>query len=116
MLPKDLKFVPESDTSFDAAVEIAPDITSLQARVYLALLKRPSTDEELQELLNMNPSTERPRRVELVERGLVRDSGERRLTRAHRSAVVWEVTGRVQAPPRQLNLLDRLKAFQGRKQ
>jgi hypothetical protein len=47
------------------------------------------TDEELQHYLELDPSTERPRRVELVERGLIVDSGERRKTRSGRSAIVW---------------------------
>lgn len=39
----------------------------------------------------MGGSTERPRRVELVEGGHVVDSGLRRLTRSRRFAVVWRV-------------------------
>jgi predicted ArsR family transcriptional regulator len=50
------------------------------------------TDEEIQTALGLNPSTERPRRVELVERGMVEDSGARRMTRSGRSAVVWALT------------------------
>jgi hypothetical protein len=48
-----------------------------------------ATDEEVQEALGMNPSTQRPRRVELVRFGVVRDSGVTRKTRSNRSAVVW---------------------------
>ena len=48
-----------------------------------------ATDEEIQLGLGMNPSTQRPRRVELVEGGWIEDSGERRKTRSGRSAVVW---------------------------
>jgi hypothetical protein len=40
----------------------------------------------------MDPNTERPRRRELQLNGLVRDSGERRLNRSGRRAVVWEAT------------------------
>lgn len=39
----------------------------------------------------MNPSTERPRRVELVENGLVEDSGRVRQTDSKTEAVVWIV-------------------------
>lgn len=49
-----------------------------------------STDEEAQLCLGMNPSTQRPRRVELVTMGLVRDSGRTRPTRSGRKAIVWE--------------------------
>lgn len=48
-----------------------------------------ATDEEIQVFLGMNPSTQRPRRVELVEGGWIEDSGRRRKTRSRRDAVVW---------------------------
>lgn len=50
-----------------------------------------ATDEEIQDALRMNPSTQRPRRVELVEGGWIVDSGRRRMTRSRREAVVWVV-------------------------
>ena len=50
------------------------------------------TDEEIAATLNMNPSTVRPRRLELVEAGLVRDSGRTRKTRSDREAIVWIAT------------------------
>jgi len=49
------------------------------------------TDSELQAALGMDPSTQRPRRIELVNAGLVRDSGRTRKTRSGRRATVWEV-------------------------
>lgn len=48
-----------------------------------------ATDEEIQETLGMNASTQRPRRIDLVKRGLVVDSGTTRPTHAGRQAVVW---------------------------
>lgn len=81
-----------SDTSLEAAVMIEPRADTLR-RVVFDFIKsrgdRGATDEEVQMSLAMNTSTQRPRRVELVEGGLVRDSGHRRLTRARRKAVVW---------------------------
>jgi hypothetical protein len=50
-----------------------------------------ATDEEIQFVVGMNPSTQRPRRIELVRMGLVRDSGTTRLTRAGRKATVWVI-------------------------
>jgi hypothetical protein len=44
----------------------------------------------MQAELQMQGSTQRPRRVELVRAGLVVDSGLRRRTFAGRSAVVWK--------------------------
>lgn len=48
------------------------------------------TDEEGQQCLSMPGNTYRPRRVELQEVGLVKDSKSTRKTRAKRDAVVWE--------------------------
>jgi hypothetical protein len=44
------------------------------------------------ELTGIPPSTYRPRRVECVEFGLVRDSGLTRPTKSGRAAVVWIAT------------------------
>jgi hypothetical protein len=40
--------------------------------------------------LGMNPSTQRPRRIELCQRNLIVDSGTTRLTTSGRKAVVWK--------------------------
>jgi len=79
------------DTAVEAAVAVAPSATRLRTEVLLHLRQHgPKTDEQMQDALGMNPNTQRPRRVELVERGLVGDSGERRPTRAGRKAIVWK--------------------------
>lgn len=80
-----------SPTSRDAAAQIAPRAGTLRAAVLAALKDAPGglTDEELQTLLNMGASTQRPRRIELTQAGLVRDSGTTRRTRSGRQAVVW---------------------------
>jgi hypothetical protein len=81
-----------SETSRAAAESIEPVGCGLRARVLNALRAwGPMTDSELQERLEMDPSTQRPRRVELVRMGLVRDSGARRPTSSGRAATVWEV-------------------------
>lgn len=49
------------------------------------------TDEQIQQQLGMNPSTERPRRIELVDMGEIHDTGRTRETLSGRSAVVWGV-------------------------
>lgn len=81
-----------SRTSRDAAEQIEPAAETLRRQVLHRLILLGSsgaTDEELQMFLVMNPSTERPRRIELVEMGLVKDSGRRRRTLSGRNAVVW---------------------------
>jgi len=83
-----------SETGFAAALEIKAPSGTLRRLVYGFIHQSDShgaTDEEIQTGLRMNPSTQRPRRVELVERGLVIDSGKKRLTNSGRQAVVWRV-------------------------
>lgn len=83
-----------SETSLAAAQAIQPDATTLRAQV-IACLRRcgtyGATDEEIQAALDMNPSTQRPRRIELVRAGHVQDSGTTRPTRSGRQATVWSV-------------------------
>lgn len=83
-------FVRHSDTSSAAAESIKPSAGTLRAKVLDCIVRSSGvTDEEIATRLVMNPSTARPRRLELVEMGLVKDSGERRKTRAGRASVVW---------------------------
>jgi hypothetical protein len=78
-----------SPTSAAAADAMEPDtLNALQRRVYEFVSSRPSTDEEIADRLEMNPSTVRPRRVELVRRGLIAADGTR-ATRSGRQAAVW---------------------------
>lgn len=82
--------VEESETSREAAAKIEPSRHTLRRRVYDFIKQRGgATDEEIQDALGMNPSTQRPRRIELVESALIRDSGTTRKTKANRRAVVW---------------------------
>ena len=66
-------------------------LNAMQRRV-LAYIEEhgPATDEEIATGLGMNPSTERPRRIELARRGLVVQDGTRR-TSSGRMACVWRV-------------------------
>ena len=80
-----------SDTSREAAISIKGRTANLRTEVLEALRRHPSTDEALSERLTMSPNTCRPRRVELVDCGLVEDSGRREKTASGRSAVVWIV-------------------------
>lgn len=79
-----------SHTSQAAAVAIAPDSSRLRAQVLAAIREHGGlTDNQGIYLTGLSPSTYRPRRIELVQRGLVVDSGETRLTDSGRKAVVW---------------------------
>ena len=81
-----------SATSKAAAENIKPARPTLRARV-LELIRASGsaglTDDQIQSLTGMNPSTQRPRRIELQEAGLIRDSGKTRPTRSKRQATVW---------------------------
>jgi hypothetical protein len=50
-----------------------------------------ATDEEISRATGINPSTARPRRVELVARGLIEKSGTRK-TASGRRADVWVIS------------------------
>jgi len=79
-----------STTSERAAQEIAGSADSLRRQVLEFLQANgPACDEEIQVCLDMNPSTERPRRIELVKLGLVRDSGQQAKTRSGRACTLW---------------------------
>jgi hypothetical protein len=81
-----------SRTSMQAADSLdAKALNALQRKVLAWLAENgPATDEEMQEGLEMNPSTQRPRRIELARRGLVVTCGVRK-TASGRNADVWRV-------------------------
>jgi len=84
--------VRDSDTSEKAAREIEAHAETCLARVLAYIVERGeggATDDEMQVALDMNPSTQRPRRIDLCHRGIVVDSGLTRRTRTGRDAVVW---------------------------
>lgn len=79
-----------SQTSAAAADSLGPDTLNRLHRLVLAWLEQhgPATDEEIASGLGLNPSTERPRRIELARRGLVIEAGTRK-TASKRNATVW---------------------------
>ena len=80
-----------SITSMQAADSLdAKALTRLHRLVLKFLRDRPdgATDEEIASGLGLNPSTERPRRIELQGLGLVVAAGERK-TSSRRNATVW---------------------------
>lgn len=84
-------------TSFEAAASVE-NITETQSAI-LTLLTWPKTDDELIDAYyNMAPSAGwkqaspsgiRSRRSELVTKGLIKDSGERRKSWSGRNSIVW---------------------------
>jgi predicted ArsR family transcriptional regulator len=80
-----------SATSREAAESLdAKTLNALQRRVLEFITARPdgATDEEIASGLGLNPSTARPRRIELARRGLIVEAGVRK-TASKRNAVAW---------------------------
>ena len=81
-----------SPTSQAAAALIEPTAGTLRAQVLAYLRERGdagATDEEMQIALSMNPSTQRPRRIELEKLGHVLRTTHTRKTTSGRDAVVF---------------------------
>ena len=82
-----------SVTSAQAADSLGPAMLNALQRKVLELLRATPeglTDEEVQRRLDMNPSTQRPRRIELARRGLLVEAGTRK-TVSGRMATVWRL-------------------------
>ena len=80
-----------SRTSMAAADSLDEDALNRLQRQVLAVIAAASdglTDEEIQLHTGMNPSTQRPRRIELQKRGFIEQAGTRR-TASGRQAAVW---------------------------
>lgn len=82
-----------TDTRNAARRGVASRSTSIRQRV-LAFLRdrgpRGATDEEIREALDLGESTARPRRRELVAKGDVFDSGDRRKSSKGYVMIVWK--------------------------
>lgn len=78
------------DTSFSALLEIEGSAATIRGLILREIIaKDGATDEELEKALGIKGSTQRPRRRELEQQGLIQDSGLRRLTSSGREAIVW---------------------------
>ena len=90
----------QSDTSEAAAEAMLGNIETLRFKVFDFIKSQEkigATDQEIQEALNLEMSTEIPRRRELVLKGFVLDSGYRRRTKSNRFATVWIASGSMDA-------------------
>ena len=83
-------------TSYQAADAIAPIAGKLQQAVYRFACERGDygfTDAEMfNHWPDLSENSLRPRRVELVVAGWLKDSGQRRPNSRGRSCVVWVIT------------------------
>jgi hypothetical protein len=76
-----------------AALEIMPQLTALRAKVLGYIRTRPdgATDIEIQAALEMDGSTQRPRRIELQKMGYIIEAGQRIPPGKRRASAVWKV-------------------------
>ena len=83
----------DPSTSWAAANSLYPETLRRTLRLVLHTIqdRGPMTDEHLVDLLEgaMSPSGARSRRAELVDLGLVYDTGQRLVLRSGRRAIVW---------------------------
>ena len=90
MPPRKLPFVSGSVTSKNAADSMIEQAGSLRERVWQWLFHYgPATDKEMQQGLEMDGSTQRPRRIELFQDGRVVPVGKVQQPNG-RSAVQWK--------------------------
>jgi len=92
VLDQAIPFQAHSDTSREAAEQGRSKAPRDRAKCYAALIAagpEGMTDEEMQRALNLDGSTQRPRRIELMKAALVIDSGRRRPTSKGHLATVW---------------------------
>lgn len=77
-------------TRREAEEAIQPSAANLREKVLDCIKLHPQgiTDEKIAELLKMNPSTQRPRRLELEKAGRIVAAGTGK-TRSGRKAVTW---------------------------
>jgi Mn-dependent DtxR family transcriptional regulator len=80
------------DTSIAAASALAPKLGRLQQMALGAIREagqRGRTADELAACLKMDRYSIQPRTSELKRKGLIRDSGQRRLNASGKQAIVW---------------------------
>jgi hypothetical protein len=84
-----LPFQAHSTTSKATADSMIPKAVSLREAVFSYIQANgPASDEQIQDALQMNPSTQRPRRIELVTFGRLKEVGET-FTKSGRKAKLW---------------------------
>ncbi len=87
----ELPYQQHSATSREAARSMEHDARTLRQQVLDYIRDQGiygATDEEVQDALGMNPSTQRPMRVELMKMGRIAINGTRK-TKSGRLASVW---------------------------
>lgn len=80
-----------SPTSIEAAHSVKPSTGALRGKVLDAIREHgPLTDEQISRITGIAPNTARPRRVELMDAGMIVAVGKTK-TRSGRFAVAWGI-------------------------
>lgn len=86
-------YVKHSATSHAAARQIVPLARNYKERVFAYIEAHPgATDEMVADGTRLNPSTVRPRRVELAREGRIVLETSPRMTRSGRKAQAWRIS------------------------
>jgi len=74
-----------------AAASIKSVRTSIHQQIITYLMSKPNgaTDQMMQDDIGIEPNTQRPRRRELQEGNIIKDSGRTAATRSGRKATLW---------------------------
>lgn len=78
------------ETSLSAAQAMASTAGTIRDQVLGVIQRWPSTPEEIARDLGIDLYTVRPRVSELKRLGKIQDSGDRRMSRGGKSAIVWQ--------------------------
>ena|ERR1700746_2275011 len=79
------------ETSKAAAQSMEPICTQIQKDCLFTLMFCPQTADEIAGQLNMSILAIRPRISELLRKGKIEDSGERRPNSSGKNAIVWRI-------------------------
>ena len=81
----------EHQNSIASYILLEPQLNDLQNTVKQAIkAMREATDNEITEFTGMNPSTARPRRIELARLGVIEPCGDRKQENGRKSTL-WRI-------------------------
>lgn len=80
------------DTSLEAAIGVQPKAELIRTMIlnFLRQTAKSWTSEEIAHRLDIDYRSVQPRLSELRDKGVVRDSGTRRLSSRNRNIIAWE--------------------------
>ena len=82
-----------TDTSYDAALEIEPEAATIRKRIieHMQTINAPISPDDTADALGLSVLAVRPRFSELRESGRILDSNQRGTNRSGRSCILWKL-------------------------